>query len=80
MQKIPNSINNLPIGLKNKTEDLENVDIITPNRLILGRNNERCPNAPLTICPDHKKLLESNASIFKAWFQSLVSKLRAFNY
>ena len=40
MQQISNSINNLPIGLKNTTEDLENVDTITPNRLILGRNNE----------------------------------------
>ena len=70
MQKISNSVNNLPIGLKNKTEDLENLDIITPNRLILGRNNERCPNAPLTICPDHKKLLESNANILKAWFKA----------
>ena len=39
-----NSINNLPIGLKNKVEDLENLDLITPNRLILGRNNDRCPN------------------------------------
>ena len=49
MQQISNSLNNHPIGLKNRTEDLENVDLITPNRLILGRNNERCPNAPLTI-------------------------------
>ena len=55
MQAISNSINNLPIGVKNKTQSLENLDIITPNRLILGRNNERCPNVPLTICPDLKK-------------------------
>ena len=32
MPQISNSINNLPIGLKNKTEDLENLDILTPNR------------------------------------------------
>ena len=70
MQQISNSINNLPTSLKNKPEDLENLYIITPNRLILGRNKERCPNAPLTICPDHKKLLQSNASIFKAWFKA----------
>ena len=55
MQKISNSINNLPIGLKNKCEDLENLDILTPNRLILGRNNERCPNGAVTICPDKKE-------------------------
>ena len=60
----------MPIGVRNKTSDLEYLDIITPNRLILGRNNERCPNAPLTICPDHKKLLETNANIFRAWFKA----------
>ena len=34
--QIANSINNLPIGIQNKTEDIENLDIPTPNRLILG--------------------------------------------
>ena len=70
MQQTSNSINNLPIGVKNKSEDLENLDIHTPNRLILGRNNERCPNAALTICPDQKKILEKNADIFRAWFKA----------
>ena len=40
MHQILNSINNLPTGLKNRTLELENLDLITPNRLILGRNNE----------------------------------------
>ena len=70
MQQTSNSINNLPIGVKNESEDLENLDILTPNRLILGRNNERCPNADLPICPDHKKILEKNADIFRAWFKA----------
>ena len=34
MQQISNIINNLPIGLKNKVEAIENLDIITPNRLV----------------------------------------------
>ena len=72
MQQIANSINNLPIGLNNKTEDLENLDLITPNRLILGRNNQRCPNSPLTICEDHKKMIENNAILFKAWFKAWI--------
>ena len=42
-QKIANSINNLPIGLRNKCELLENLDVLTPNRLILGRNDNRNP-------------------------------------
>ena len=70
MAQISNSINNLPIGLRNKVEDLENLDILTPNRLILGRNNERCPNAPLSLSGDHKKMIDRNASIFRAWFKA----------
>ena len=70
MQQISNSINNLPIGVKNKVEALENLDIITPNRLILGRNNDRCPNAPLEISNDYKKIIQTNADIFKTWFRA----------
>ena len=70
MAQISNSINNLPIGLKNKVEDLENLDLITPNRLILGRNNERSPNAPLLLSGDHRKIIDSNANIFRAWFKA----------
>ena len=32
MAQFSNSINNLPIGLKSKVEDQENLDLITPNR------------------------------------------------
>ena len=70
MHQISNSINNVPIGLKNTTRSLENLDLITPNRLILGRNNERSPNAPLIICDDHKRMIETNANIFRAWFKA----------
>ena len=30
-----NNINNLPIGIGSKV-DIENIDLITPNRLLLG--------------------------------------------
>ena len=76
MQQVSNSINNHPIGLRNYTSDLENLDLITPNRLILGRNNDRCPNSPLTLSYDHKQLIERNADIFRAWFKAwLISYL-----
>ena len=48
-QQISNSINNVPIGVGNKCEMLENLDILTPNRLILGLIYGRCPTAPLLI-------------------------------
>ena len=49
----------MPIGLGNKTELLE-VDILTPNRLILGRNNGRNPTGPLEISGDFRRIIESN--------------------
>ena len=67
--QVSNSINNMPIGLGNKTELLENIDILTPNRLILGRNNSRNPTLPLEISADFRGIIESNKKIFQAWFQ-----------
>ena len=67
-QQVANSINNLPIGLKNRCDMLENMDLLTPNRLILGRNNRRNPTVPLKLTTDLKGIVESNESIVKAWF------------
>ena len=68
MHQVANSINNLPIGVGNKTWLLENLDLITPNRLLLGRNNNRSPTAPLVLSNDVKKIISTNEQIFKAWF------------
>ena len=69
-QQVVNSINNLPIGLGNKTENLENLDLITPNRLLLGRNNNRSPTEPLILSHDVKKIIATNADIFRVWFKA----------
>ena len=37
--EMSNSINNLPIAIGNETKDLESLDLLTPNRLRLARNN-----------------------------------------
>ena len=68
-QQVSNSINNLPIGLGNKTELLESLDILTPNRLILGRNNDRSPTAPLEVSHDLRKIVASNNDIYRSWFK-----------
>ena len=68
-QQVSNSINNLPIGLGNKSEMLESLDILSPNRLILGRNNARSPTAPLEVSHDVRRIVESNAEIFTLWFR-----------
>ena len=68
-QQVANSINNVPIGLGNKTDMLENLDILSPNRLLLGRNNSRSPTAPLEIKHDVRKIIQTNNEIFQTWFK-----------
>ena len=68
--QVANGINNLPLGLGNKVECLEDLDIITPNRLLLGRNNNRCPSGPLTAQHTFKRMLDMNKNIYDTWFQS----------
>ena len=69
-QQVANGVNNLPLGLGNKVECLENLDILTPNRLLLGRNNDRCPSGPLRASENFKLLLKSNEQIYETWFKS----------
>ena len=68
--QIANTINNLPLGIGNKVADLENLDLLTPNRLLLGRNNSRGPTAPLVLSSDVKKIVEKNKDIFTTWFHA----------
>ena len=49
---------------------MENLDILTPNRLLLGRNNSRGPTAPLMLSRDIKRIIETNHNIFQIWFKS----------
>ena len=69
IQQISNSVNNLPIGLGNKTDSVEHLDLLTPNRLLLGRNNCRNPTVPLEISGDFRKIIENNAKMFDSWFK-----------
>ena len=65
-----NSINNLPIGTgssRNINMELDDLDIITPNRLRFGRNNERAPLGPAYLSNDPFKFMDLNQKIFDAW-------------
>ena len=68
--EVANTINDLPIGIRSKVSDLENLDLITPNRLRLGRNNDRSPVGPMSVSNDYNRLLEINNKIFSAWFDA----------
>ena len=42
--EIANRINDLPLAIGNIVSDFEIIDLITPNRLKLGRNNDKSPS------------------------------------
>ena len=77
--EVLNAINDLPLSLGNIVSHFENMDLITPNGLKLGRNNERSPVSPIKVVGNHLKVLEENKKIFRVWFEtwliSLVPKL-----
>ena len=77
--QVANAINNLPIAIGNVTQDLDDIDLLTPNRLMLGRNNNRCPVGTLQLSGDLMQIIENNNQImdtwFKAWLTSYVPSL-----
>ena len=68
--EIANCINDLPISLGNYVSDFESMDLITPNRLKLGRNNERSPVGPYELSNDPSKIVKANSLIYQSWFDS----------
>ena len=55
--QIANSINNMPIAIGNIVQDLENLDILTPNRLLLARNDSRCRAGVISVSDDPKQII-----------------------
>ena len=79
--QISNSINNLPIGLGSKVADLEQADLLTPNRLRLGRNNDRSPVGPMLVTGNVGEFMKSNEDIFNSWFDTwLISYVPTLMY
>ena len=66
---IANSINNLPIAVGSKVS-LENLDLITPNRLLLSRNNERSPIGEMINLQSPSRLMKENQKVYDSWFES----------
>ena len=65
-----NAINDLPIGLGKIISDYENIDLITPNRLRLGRNNARSPVATMGVTGNPDRILKENRNIFNSWLEA----------
>ena len=79
--EVANAINELPLALGNIVSDYENMDLITPNRLRLGRNNERSPASPMQVTGNLQKILKENEKIFTTWFETwLTSHVAKLDY
>ena len=68
--EIANSINDMPLSLNGITSNFETMDLLTPNRLKLGRNNDRSPVGSMKIARNLSKILASNVEIFNVWFDN----------
>ena len=62
-----NELNNIPVCLGSRYRGLSHQDLLSPNRLLLGRNNTRAPTGiPNLHC--RSRLLDQNEDLFKAWW------------
>ena len=64
---ISNEMNNLPICLGSKYKDLSHLDLISPNRLLLGRNNRRSPVGPVLI-DQPSRIMKQLEDLYEAWW------------
>ena len=67
---IANTINNIPIGLGNIISHYENIDLITPNQLRLGRNNDCSPAATMEVTGNPHRISKENRKVFNSWFKA----------
>ena len=67
---VANTINDLPIRIANIISDYENMDLITPNQLRLGRNNDRSPAATMEVTGNPDRISKENRKIFNSWFET----------
>ncbi len=76
--RISNSIDNLPLALGNTSNETAlGCEIITPNRLKLGRSNYRSLEGSgigLEMSSNFTKILERNRTIYQQWYQGFMDK------
>ena len=64
-----NELNNLPICLGSRYESLEHSDLITPSRLLFGRNNKRSPSGYCRI-DSPSRLIAQMDDVYKSWWET----------
>ena len=60
----------MPLALGNLVSSFETMDLLTPNRLKLGRNNERSPVGSVTISNNYDNILNTNKDIYNSFFEN----------
>ena len=64
-----NELNNLPVCLGSRYQNLEHTDLITPSRLIHGRNNRRAPSGFCRM-DSPSRLLDQMKMVFDSWWEA----------
>ena len=65
---IANEINNIPLCIGSKTDNLDDMDLITPSRLLLGRNNRRALGGHARI-DSPSRLMQQMDNVYDAWWE-----------
>ena len=77
--KVSNDINNLPISRPSATSETRpEWSVITPNRLLLGRNNKRSLVGPLVLESNPSTILERVNQAQEAWYGLFLKQLHLF--
>jgi hypothetical protein len=77
--KIANDLNNLPIARPSSTSQVRpEWCVITPNRLLLGRNNKRSLSGPLIINPSPSSILMRLSAAQEEWYKLFLKQLHLF--
>ena len=65
---ISSELNNLPICIGSRVDNLDHVDLITPSRLLLGRNNRRALGGYATLTSP-SRLIDQMDKIYEVWWK-----------
>ena len=77
--RIANDLNNLPISRPSSTSCTRpEWSVITPNRLLLGRNNKRSLAGPLILDAPPSALLERMKEAQETWYALFLKQLNLF--
>ncbi len=64
-----NDLNSMPLCLGSRYKNIDQLDLITPSRLLLGRNNNRAPGGQLTV-EKPGKMLEAMEDVERSWWEA----------